>query len=75
MKYRTLARVVPNPLSPKRLELKEASMRKNLTTLFISLLVLSGGFALLSGCNTTSGAGKDVSSVGRAITEGAEGAK
>jgi predicted small secreted protein len=50
-------------------------MRRNLATIFISLLVLSGGSALLSGCNTTSGAGKDVSSVGRVITESAEDAK
>jgi predicted small secreted protein len=47
-------------------------MRKNLATILISLLVLSGGTALLSGCNTTSGAGKDISSAGRAITESAE---
>jgi len=50
-------------------------MRKNLATILITLLVLSGGTALLSGCNTTSGAGKDLSSAGRAITETAEEAK
>ncbi len=47
-------------------------MRKNLATILISLFVLSSGAALLSACNTTSGAGKDISSTGRAITESAE---
>jgi len=50
-------------------------MRKNLATIFVSVLVLSAGTILLSACNTTSGVGKDISSTGRAITNTAEEAK
>lgn len=50
-------------------------MRHKLATIFVCLLMLSGGAALLSACNTTSGAGKDISSAGRAITDVAEDAR
>jgi predicted small secreted protein len=50
-------------------------MRKNLATILISLFVLAGAASLLSACNTTSGAGKDISATGRAITRSAEEAK
>jgi len=50
-------------------------MRKNLATILIGLLLLSGASSLLSACNTTSGAGKDISATGRAITRTAEEAK
>ena len=49
-------------------------MRKNLATILIGLLLLSAA-SLLSACNTTSGAGKDISATGRAITRSAEEAK
>ena len=45
-------------------------MRKNLSIALISLLLLSGA-SLLSACNTTAGAGKDVSATGHAITKSA----
>ena len=47
-------------------------MRKNLATILISLFVLAGAASLLSACNTTSGAGKDLSATGRAITRSAD---
>jgi predicted small secreted protein len=47
-------------------------MRKNLATIFISLFVLAGAATLLSACNTTSGAGKDISATGHAITKSAD---
>ncbi len=47
-------------------------MRKNLATILISLFVLAGAASLLSACNTTSGAGKDISATGHAITKSAD---
>ena len=47
-------------------------MRKNLATLLISLFVLASAASLLSACNTTSGAGKDISATGKAITRSAD---
>jgi predicted small secreted protein len=47
-------------------------MRKNLATILISLFVLAGAASLLSACNTTSGAGKDISATGHAITTSAD---
>jgi predicted small secreted protein len=46
-------------------------MRKNLATILISLFVLAGAASLLSACNTTAGAGKDISATGHAITRSA----
>jgi predicted small secreted protein len=46
-------------------------MRKNLAIVLVSLLLLSGAATLLSACNTTAGAGKDISSTGNAITRSA----
>jgi predicted small secreted protein len=46
-------------------------MRKNIAIALVSLLVLSGAASLLSACNTTAGAGKDISATGHAITRGA----
>jgi predicted small secreted protein len=51
---------------------KESPMRKNLAIAFVSLFVLSGAAFLLSACNTTSGAGKDISVTGHAITRSAD---
>ena len=47
-------------------------MRKNIAITLVSLLVLLGAASLLSACNTTAGAGKDVSATGHAITRGAD---
>jgi entericidin B len=47
-------------------------MRKHLTMLLLSLLVVSGAASVLSACNTTAGAGEDMSSAGHAITNSAE---
>jgi predicted small secreted protein len=53
-------------------------MRKNLKGLMItlvSLFMLAGAASVLSACNTTAGAGRDVSAVGHAVTKGADNAK
>jgi entericidin A len=53
-------------------------MRKNLKGLMIALVsmfILAGAASVLSACNTTAGAGRDVSAVGHAVTKGAEEAK
>ena len=47
-------------------------MRKNIAITLVSLFVLLGAASLLSACNTTAGAGKDVSATGHAITRGAD---
>jgi predicted small secreted protein len=43
-------------------------MRSTLATVFIGLFMLFGAATLLAGCNTTAGAGKDISATGHAIT-------
>jgi predicted small secreted protein len=50
-------------------------MRRNLAIVLLNLVLLSGATALLSACNTTAGAGKDVSATGRAVTDSAEKVK
>jgi predicted small secreted protein len=47
-------------------------MRKNLAIALVSLFVLAGAASVLSACNTTSGAGKDISATGKAITRSAD---
>ncbi len=47
-------------------------MRRPLAKLFLVLFLLSGAGAVLSACNTTAGAGQDLSSAGHAITNSAE---
>jgi predicted small secreted protein len=49
-------------------------MKKKISAVLLGIFLLSGSAALLSACNTTSGAGKDISSAGRAITRTAEDA-
>ena len=49
-------------------------MRKILAVVF-TLATLMGMSTLLSACNTTAGAGKDISATGHAITNGAENLK
>lgn len=46
-------------------------MRKRLA-FCLSMLVLIGASSLLGGCNTTAGAGEDISNTGKAITKGAD---
>ena len=43
-------------------------MRSSITNAFLGLFILFGAASLLSGCNTTAGAGKDISATGHAIT-------
>jgi predicted small secreted protein len=38
----------------------------------LTLVLLAGASALLSACNTTAGAGRDISATGQAITKGAD---
>ena len=47
-------------------------MRTNLAAIFVGLFMLLGAASLLSGCNTTAGAGRDISATGHAITRAAE---
>jgi predicted small secreted protein len=47
-------------------------MRKHLAIAFTSLVVIFGASALLTACQTVDGAGKDVSSAGREISEEAK---
>ena len=41
----------------------------------LSLFVLLGAASLLGGCNTTAGAGQDISNTGQAISNAAQKAK
>jgi len=50
-------------------------MRPNLVIIFLNLMLLSGATALLSACNTTAGAGQDVSAARHAVTDSAEKVK
>lgn len=52
-------------------DIEEVTMRKTLA-IFITLVILSGMSALLSACNTTAGAGQDISATGDAITKSAD---
>jgi len=47
-------------------------MRQRIATLLIALSLMSATAALLSACNTTAGAGEDLSNAGHAITNSAE---
>jgi predicted small secreted protein len=49
-------------------------MSRILTAVFTAALLL-GSASLLSACNTVAGAGQDVSSAGKAVTNGADSAK
>jgi predicted small secreted protein len=50
-------------------------MRRNLAIVLLNLVLLSGAATLLSACNTTAGAGKDVSAAGHAVTNSADKVK
>jgi predicted small secreted protein len=47
-------------------------MRPTLATTFVALFILFSAASLLAGCNTTAGAGKDISATGHAITREAD---
>ena len=49
-------------------------MSRLLATAF-TVAILLGAAASLSACNTTAGAGQDISSAGHAVTNAADGAK
>jgi predicted small secreted protein len=49
-------------------------MNRTLTALF-TVALLVGSTVMLSACNTTAGAGQDISSAGHAVTNAADGAK
>jgi predicted small secreted protein len=46
--------------------------QQGLAGLFLAVLILSGAGSVLSACNTVAGAGQDVSTVGNAVTSGAQ---
>jgi len=50
-------------------------MRNNISTMSMGAVLLIGPLTFLASCNTVSGAGKDVSSVGHAVTDTADDAK
>jgi predicted small secreted protein len=47
-------------------------MRNRLTTLLLALTVVAGTASLLAACNTTSGAGEDLTAAGKAISKSAD---
>ena len=47
-------------------------MSKSLARIFLVLFLLTGASSLLAACNTTEGAGKDISKSGHAISNEAE---
>ena len=47
-------------------------MTRTFAKIFLALFLLSGASAMLSACNTTAGAGEDLSSAGHAITNSAD---
>ncbi len=48
---------------------------RSITRALIIALVLSAAAPLLAACNTTAGAGQDISATGRAVTRGANDVK
>ena len=47
-------------------------MKKSLAMTCLTLVLLTGAATMLSACNTTAGAGKDISAAGKAIDHSAE---
>ena len=47
-------------------------MRRRLTTWVLTLMVLAGSGSFLAACNTTEGAGQDLSAAGKAISKSAD---
>ena len=50
----------------------ETAMSKISMKFLLGVLLISGTASLLAACNTTAGAGKDVSAVGHAVTDTAD---
>jgi predicted small secreted protein len=48
--------------------MEEQNMRKTVAKAFLAVFLLAGAATALSACNTTAGAGKDISATGKAIT-------
>jgi predicted small secreted protein len=48
---------------------------RNAACMIVTLLALAGATITLSACNTTAGAGKDVSAAGQAVTNTADKVK
>ena len=46
--------------------------QQGLAGLLLMLLILTGASTMLSACNTVAGAGQDVSTVGNAVSSGAQ---
>jgi predicted small secreted protein len=46
--------------------------QQGLAGLLLMLLILTGAASILSACNTVAGAGQDVSTVGNAVSSGAQ---
>jgi predicted small secreted protein len=51
------------------------SFRRHLARALAAIVLLSGAAVALSACNTTAGAGQDVSATGHAVTNTAEKVK
>jgi entericidin B len=52
-----------------------SNFRRGMVSAALSLSVFLGAATLLTGCNTTAGAGEDVSAAGHAVTNSAEKVK
>jgi predicted small secreted protein len=48
---------------------------RGVARMLLAVMLLAGASVLLSACNTTAGAGRDVSDVGHAVTHDAEQSK
>jgi predicted small secreted protein len=55
--------------------MKTLTIRRRATATVLSLCLLASAAAMLSACNTTAGAGQDVSAVGHAVTGSADTVK
>ncbi len=51
------------------------SLRRGAARTILALTLLAGASAMLTACNTTAGAGQDVSAAGHAVTSTADKAK
>jgi len=54
---------------------KLGDFRRRATTILLTILVLGGVGMTVSACNTTAGAGQDLSATGHAVTNSAEKVK
>ncbi len=54
---------------------KLSDIRRSIAKMLLASLLLAGATITLSACNTTAGAGEDLSATGHAVTHGAEKVK